>query len=135
MAKQAILAGYIAVNSTDISSYAKSAQISIEIDALDSTTFGSGGWMENLAGIKSGTLECNALNDVAASAIDNIMFPLLGTVVTFEIRLNSGARSTSNPGYTGNVLIAGHTIGGEVGQLAALDYSWPTTGAITRQVS
>jgi hypothetical protein len=132
VAKQAILAGYLALNATDISSYTRNASLNIEVNALDATTFGSNGWMENLGGIKNGTLEFGALNDVAASAIDSVLWPLLGTVVTFEIRLNSSTVSTSNPKYTGSVLIAGHNIGGEVGALAGLDLSFPTTGAIAR---
>jgi len=135
VAKQAVLAGYLALNGTDLSSYTRNATLNIEVNALDSTTYGSNGWMENLAGIKNGTLEFGALNDVAASAIDSILFPLLGTVVTFEIRLNSSAVSTSNPKYTGSVLISGHNMGGEVGELAGLDLSFPTSGAITRATS
>lgn len=132
MAKQSILAGYLALNATDLSTYIKSATLNIEVDAQDSTTFGSGGWMENIAGLKSATLEATALNDVAAAAIDSIIWPLLGTVVTFEIRLNNSVVGTSNPKYTGSVLVTGHNVGGEVGSLAQLDWSFPTSGAITR---
>lgn len=132
MAKQAILAGYLALNATDISSYVKSAAVNVEVDPLDATTFGSNGWMENLAGIKSYTLEATALNDVAAAAIDSIIWPLLGTVVTFEIRLNNTVVGTSNPKYTGSVLVTGHNVGGEVGALAQLDWSFPGSAALTR---
>lgn len=134
MAKQAILAGYLAINGTDLSAYTRTASLSVEVNALDATTFGSGGWMENLAGIKNATLEFSALNDVAASAIDSILWPLLATVVTFEIRLNNTTVGASNPKYTGSVLIAGHNIGGEVGELAALDLSFPTSGLVTRAI-
>lgn len=132
MAKQAILAGYLALNGTDLSTYVKSAAVNVEVDPLDSTTFGSAGWMENIAGLKSATLEATALNDVAAAAIDSVIWPLLGTVVTFEVRLNNTTVSTSNPKYTGSVLVTGHNVGGEVGSLAQLDWSFPTSGAITR---
>lgn len=135
MAKQAILAAFVSLNATDISAYCKSCQLSIEADNLDSTNFGSGGWQENLAGIRSSKLEITVLDDVAASAVDSILWPLFATVVAFEVRLNSSARSTSNPSYTGNVLIAQHSLGGDVGDLATIDLSFPTSGAVTRLTS
>lgn len=132
MAKQAVLSEFISLNATDLSSYIKDGTLEMESEALDSTTMGSSGWSEFLAGLKSATLSFNAVDDVAAAAIDSIIWPLFGTVVTFEVRLNSAVVGTSNPKYTGSVLVNKFAIGGEVGQLAMKELEFPTSGAITR---
>lgn len=132
MAKQVVLTQFTSLNGTDLSSYLKNGALEMEADAQDSTTMGSSGWNEFLAGLKSATLSFSAVDDVAAAAIDSIIWPLFGTVVTFEVRLNSAVVGTSNPKYTGSVLINAFQIGGTVGELAMKDLSFPTTGAITR---
>lgn len=132
MAKQAVLAQYIALNSTDLTAYVRNGTLNIEVNAVESTTMGSNGWTENVAGLRSATLEFEVADDVAASAIDSILWPLLGTIVTFETRLNSTTVSTSNPKYTGSVLVNGHALGGSVGDLATKGLSFPVTGAVTR---
>jgi hypothetical protein len=105
----------------------------VEVSAEDVTTFGSGGWKEVLGGIKSAGLKVKFKQDFAAAALDSIMWPLLGSVVAFEVRASSGARSTSNPGYTGNVLIAKWTpLTGDVGSVAEVDVEFPTSAAVAR---
>ncbi len=133
MAKAVLTAEYVAINATDISAYLKKGELSLESDAQDSTTFSSAGWKEFLGGLKSGELSLSYLNDVAAAALDSIMFPLFGTVVTFEVRASSAVVGASNPKYTGSVLVQGwKPIGGGVGDINAADVSYPTSGAVTR---
>lgn len=132
MAKQVITAEYVALNGTDISSYCHKGELSIEADEGDVTTFGSSGWKEVLGGLKSGELSVDVKDDVAASQIDSILWPLFGTVVTFEVRLSNAAVGASNPKYTGSVLVKEHKFGGGVGDVAEKSMSFPTTGAITR---
>lgn len=132
MAKQAVLSEFISLNATDLSSYIKDGTLEMESEALDSTTMGSSGWNEFLAGLKSAKLSFSAVDDVAASALDSIIWPLFGTVVTFEVRLNSAAVGTSNPKYTGSVLVNKFAIGGAVGELAMKDLEFPTSGAVAR---
>lgn len=133
MAKQVLLQSYVALNSTDLSTYTSKIELTVEADEKDTTTFGSGGWHENLGGIKSATLALTFKQDVAAAAIDSIMWPLFSTQVTFETRLNNSAVSTSNPKYTGTVLIKQwNPISGSVGDVAEVSVSYPTSGAVTR---
>jgi hypothetical protein len=134
MAKQVVLTQFNSLGGTDLSSYVKNGTLEMESDAQDSTTMGSAGWSEFLAGLRSGTLSFSAVDDVAASALDSIVWPLFGTVATFEVRLNSSVVGASNPKYTGSVLINKFAIGGSVGELAMKDLSFPTTGAITRAI-
>lgn len=133
MAKRVITAEYVAINGTDISAYLKKGELGLESDAQDATTHGSGGWKEFLGGLKSGELGLSYLNDVAAAAIDSIMWPLFGTVVTFSVREDQAAVGASNPSYSGSILVKEwKPIGGSVGDINAADVSYPTSAAVTR---
>lgn len=133
MAKQVLLLSYIALGGTDLSAYCSKIELSLEGESKDSTTFGSGGWHEELTGIRSGTLALTFKQDVAASQIDSIMFGLLWTQPTFEVRLNNAVVGTSNPKYTGAVNVKEwKPIAGSVGDLAEAQVSYPTTGAVAR---
>lgn len=133
MPKMVLLAEYVAVNGTDLSAYAKKAELTTKVEEKDVTTYGSQGWKELLGGLKSGELALDLFQDVAASALDSIMWPLLGTVVTFEVRASNAVVGTSNPKYTGSVLINGwNPISGSVGDEASVGVSYPTSGAVTR---
>jgi hypothetical protein len=133
MAKQVLLQSYISLNASDLSAYCSKIELSVEVEDKDTTTFGSAGWTEVLGGLKSAELSLTFKQDVAASAIDSILWPLLGTVVAFETRLNNAAVGTSNPKYTGSVLVKEWApINGSVGDVAEVDVSYPTTGAVTR---
>lgn len=136
MAKLILTAEYVNVNGTDISAYVTKGELQVKVDDKDVTTFGSGGWHEHLGGLKGGTFAFDCENDFAAGAIDSMMWPLLGTVVTFEIRPTQAARSASNPAYTGNVLITDwNPLSGQVGEDAKVTVSWVTTGVVTRQTT
>lgn len=132
MAVFALTSTYLALAGADRSADVKSVTLSVDAAALDTTDFASGGWTEAIGGLKSGTLTIEFQDDVAASAIDSILWPLLGTVTTFEVRGTSAAVGTSNPKYSGSVLITQAAIGGAVGELAMKSLSFPTTGAVAR---
>jgi hypothetical protein len=136
MAAFALINEYIALSGTDKSAFFKSAVLTLDVAALDSTTMGDS-WTEQTPGLKSGTLACTLNDDYAATTVDDFLFPLFGTVVTFEVRpVATGAVSATNPRYFGSVLINQHMLGGSVGDLAAKSgYSFPTSGAVTRATS
>jgi predicted secreted protein len=136
MAKQVLLAAYVALGGTDYSDHISKAELSVEVEDKESTTFGSSGWKEVLGGIKSAELSLTFKQDVAASNVDSVFFALLGSTTTFEIRLSNSAVGASNPKYTGTVLVnAWSPINGSVGDLAEVEVGWPTTGAVTRATS
>jgi hypothetical protein len=120
------------VNSVDYSQYLKSATLTVDAAVLDTTDFASVGWTEAIGGLKSGTLALEFNDDVTVTTVDDRLFALLGTVVAFTIKPTSSATSTSNPVYSGSVLITGHSLGGAVGDLAGKSLSFPTSGAVTR---
>lgn len=136
MAKMVLTSTYVSVGGNDLSAYASKAELSVEVEDQDTTTFASLGWKESIGGLKSATLAVAFKQDVAAAAIDSILWPLLGTVVAFELRSTSAIMGASNPKWTGSVLVTSLTpVSGSVGDVAAFDVSWPTTGVVTRAVA
>lgn len=132
----ALTAQVVTLNSVDYSDHLKQATLTVDAAQLDTTDFASAGWTEVIGGLKSGTLALEFMDDVANDDVDEELWALLGTVVAFTIKPVAGTTGTSNPEYQGNVLIASHTLGGAVGDLAMKSsLSFPTSGAITRDVT
>lgn len=134
MAVFALLNEFFTINSVNLSDHIKSATLAMEADQLDSTAMGDL-WKEVTGGLKGGTVTLSFLDDYAASNVDATLWPIFGTVVTFEVRPDAGARSATNPGYTGSLFVAQHALGGQVGELAMKGLTFPTSGAISRQTS
>ena len=136
MAKMALLAMYVAINGTDYSDRIKSAKLTVEVEQLDSTTFGGDGWKEITGGLKSGGLEIEWTDDFASSGgVDGFLWPLLGTNVSFEIRPDDATVGVNNPKYTGECLVSGAPTGGAVGELAMKSTNFATSGAVARATS
>lgn len=133
MPKMVLLAQYLSLNGNVLHEYTKKAELAVEVEEKDVTNYASLGWKEVLGGLKSGELGVEFLQDFAPAELDAIMWPLLGTVVPFEVRADQAAVSTSNPAYTGNVLINGWSpITGSVGDEATVSQGFPTSGVVTR---
>lgn len=135
MAKLVFTDCYLSLNGTDLSDYANKVELSLEAEEKDVTTYGSGGWKENLPGLRSGTLDIEFKQDFAASQLDDIMYPLFtqGSVVPFEVRPTQAAVGTSNPKYSGNVLVKEwKPLQGSVGDDASVSVGFPTSGAVAR---
>ncbi|MFS0697808.1 hypothetical protein [Streptomyces nitrosporeus] len=136
MAKMVLLAAFVSLAGNDLSSYARKAEVTVEVEDKDVTTFASLGWKEVLGGLKSGELSLEMLQDVAATKVDSIMWPLLGQVVPFVVRLDAAPKSASNPEWTGSCLITGwNPIEGGVGDEASVSVGYPTSGAVVRTVA
>jgi hypothetical protein len=136
MPTMVLLAAYVSLNGTDLSTYNNKAELTTEVEEKDVTTYGSLGWKVVLGGLKSGTLGLEFKQDFAAAKLDSIMWPLLGQVVPFEVRADQAAAGASNPKYTGNALVkAWNPLTGSVGDDASVSVSYPTSGAVTRAVA
>lgn len=124
---------YIAINGVDRSSYIKSVTVHVEANELDSTDFADAGWTVPITGMKSGNVQLTFNQDMASSAIDSIMWGLLWSTTTFEIRASNSVVSGSNPKYTGSFLCKEWTpITGSVGDLAEVSVTYPLSGALSR---
>lgn len=127
---------YIAINSGNVSQYVKSVTVHVEANELDSTDFADSGWTVPITGMKSGSIQLTFNQDVAASQIDSIMWPLLWSTTSFEIRPSSSGVSASNPKFTGSMLVKEWTpLTGSVGDLAEVSVTYPLSGALTRSTS
>lgn len=136
MPKMVLLAQFLSINSNVLNTFTKKAEVTVEVEDKDVTNYASAGWKEVLGGLKSGEVACEFLQDFAASQLDALMWPLLGTVVPFEVRADQGVVSTTNPKFTGNILIKGwNPIEGSVGDEATVGLTFPTSGAVTRATS
>lgn len=135
MAVYALTSQVCTLNSVDYSDHLKAATLTTDAVNLDSTDFASGGWTEAFGGLKSGTLALEFMDDVADNDVDEELWALLGTVVTFTLKAATGAISASNPEYTGSVLVTSHSLGGSVGDLAKKSLSFPVSGTITRDIT
>lgn len=133
MPKMVLLAEYVSIAGNDLSTYTNKAELAVEVEDKDVTTYGSLGWKEVLGGLKSGTMALEFKQDFAATKLDSIMWPLFGTVVAFEVRSDQAAVGTSNPKYTGSLLVKQwNPVTGSVGDDATASVSYPTSGAVTR---
>ena len=135
MAKFYIKEPKITLNGTanDVSSAARSVEISLEADDVETTNFGSAGWRERIGGLKGGSVSIEWLDDVASGAIDGVIFNLFGGTAAMTVRTGgTAAIGTSNPEYQFTVLVNQTASGGAVGDLATKSVTWPITGAVTR---
>ncbi|MDX2692960.1 phage tail protein [Streptomyces ipomoeae] len=133
MPTMVLLAEYLSINANVLNAYTRKAELTVEVEEKDVTTYASLGWKEVKGGLKSGELGCEFLQSFAATELDSIMWPLLGQVVPFEVRADQAAVGTSNPKYTGNILINGWSpLTGSVGDEATVSQGFPTSGAVIR---
>jgi hypothetical protein len=122
----------VTVNSVDLSAWCTSATLTINVDEQETTAFGST-FKSRIGGLKDWKLDLEFNADFGASAIDQTIYPLIGTNTAITIKKASSANSTTNPQYSGSVLVAGYVpIDGGVGDLAKTKVSWNGSGALAR---
>ena len=120
------------INSVDMSAMANKVGLKPKAADLKTTAFGST-YETRIGGLKDATLDVEFNQDFAAAQVDATLWPILGTVVAFELKPTSAAPGATNPRYTGSVLITEYTpLDGKVGDLAVLSVSWPTSGPVLR---
>lgn len=124
----------VTLGGTNYSDTCSSAKVTAEVAEQDISTFASAGWKEVRGGQKSGTLDLELFSDFQASGLDEVMWAayLAGTPITFTVVPDDAAVSTSNPSFSGKVLINKWMVGGKVAEVATVSVSFPTSGAITR---
>jgi hypothetical protein len=128
----------ILINAVDMGTMATAANLDVEADTLETTAFGAtAAWRTFIAGLKKGMLTLVFNQDFAAAQANATLWPLFGAApTTFEIRPTSAARSATNPGYTGSLLVTKWApVSGKVGDLAVVSVSFPVTGPVTQQIA
>jgi predicted secreted protein len=135
MAKFAATDYKITINGATFSTNLNSVELALSADDLETTAFG-GEWRTRIAGLKSGSLTLNFMQDFGAASIDATLYPLFGSNATVVISPTSSAIGTVNPGYSAVFLVNAYSpFASSVGDIATLSVTWPSAGTVTRIVS
>jgi len=123
----------VVVNSVDLSSRVSSVTINYSAEILDKTAMGANS-RSRIAGLKDFSIDVEFNQDYATSNVDATLFPLVGAAAfSIVVKPTSGAVSTTNPSYSGNVLLESYSpIAGGVGELEKTSVTFPGDGDLTR---
>ena len=134
MAKLVMTNSNITLGGTDISAYVASVTLSISVNEVETTSFGVGA-VQRVGGLQDNSVTLDMHQDY--SAIEGLVYPLIGSTTSLVIKPNGTAVGTANPSYTTNsVLITEWTpVNGAVGELATASVTWPISGTVTKAVA
>lgn len=132
MASFAFTDASVVINAVDLSDHVRSVTLNVEAEDLEDTAMGDT-FRSRIGGLKDWSVDIEFNQDFASSEVDATIFTILGTVVTVTVKPTSAAVSTTNPSYSGSVLISEYNpLDGSVGDLATTSVSWPGAGTLTR---
>lgn len=136
MARLVLTNAYVVFGTnSDLSDHISSISLSTSYDIVETTSFGNTA-KTRVAGLQDNSVTFEFHQDFATSSVEQVIYPLLGTAVSCEVRPTNAAVSATNPKYTFSVLISEWTpLNGGVGELATASASWPISGAITKATS
>jgi hypothetical protein len=123
------------VNGSDLSAYVHGITLNYEAGAVVETAMGDTTTV-NLGGVKSwgGTLAFK--QDYDDNAIDEILFAIIGSQVTFSAVPVNAVVSANNPNYNGTALLTGYApINGSHGELAKGSLAFVSAGPLSRSVA
>jgi hypothetical protein len=134
MAKLVLTNSNVTLGGTDVSSYVASVTLNISVNEVETTAFGSGA-VTRTGGLQDNSVTLDMHQDY--SAIEGLVYPLIGSTTSLVIKPNGTAVGTANPSYTTNsVLITEWTpVNGAVGELATASVTWPISGTVTKAVA
>lgn len=120
----------VLVNGANLSGQSNKIEVAAEVEALDATTFGDGGWKAMAAGLASHEWSVAgfwAAGDAAKP--DDRLWADLGATAAWTTAVPSAEGSVA---MLGNVMSARFGIGGDVGALAPFEASGTGSGKVTR---
>jgi len=125
----------VTFGATDISSYVTSVTLGSTYDVVETTAFGNTA-RTRVAGLADNSVALEFNQDYAASALESVIYPTLGTAVSITVKPVAGAVTTANPAYSFSALVSEWTpLNGAVGELATASVTWPISGVITKTTS
>lgn len=135
MAKTVLTDAFVSVGGNDISDHVRTVTLNYSAEELDDTTMGDD-TRTNLGGLKTWSLDLEVANDFAASQIDSLMFPLVGTQVAVVFRPTSAPVGAGNPEYSGTGMLSTYNpVGQSVGDLATAPITIVSAGTLARAVA
>jgi hypothetical protein len=133
MAKLVLTNSNVTLGSTDISAYVASVTLSISVNEVETTSFGTGA-VTRVGGLQDNSVTLDMHQDY--SAIEGLVYPLIGSTTSLVIKPNGTAVGTANPSYSMTPLIVEWTaVNGAVGELATASVTWPISGTVTKAVA
>lgn len=117
MAKIVLTNVQVIINAVDLSAFVKQVTINYTAAEVDSTTMGQAS-ISRLPGLKDWSMDFQFTQDYGNANVDQTIFGIVGTIVTIDVKPVNGARSATNPSYTGSGLISSYSpMGQQVGAL------------------
>ncbi len=135
MAKFVYKNAFFSVSGNDLSDHMESLTFNYSATTPEDTSMGDDS-INRLAGIKDWSFDVSYRQDFAAGNVDAILWPLVGAAAFAIIfRPDSGAKSASNPEFTGNALLSTYNpISGTHGDTAAAPATFVADGDLGRDV-
>jgi len=132
MARLVLTNASVVFGSTDLSSYISSITLNSTFDIVETTAFGNTA-KTRVAGLADNSVTFEFHQDYATSAVEQTIYPLLGTAVSVVAKPVAGTTTAVNPQYAFSALVSEWTpLNGSVGELATASVTWPISGAITK---
>ncbi len=133
MAKLVLTNANVVLGGTDVSSYVASVTLNISVNEVETTAFGTGA-VTRVGGLQDNSVTLDMHQDY--SAIEGLVYPLIGSTTSLVIKPNGTAVGTANPSYTMTPLVTEWTpVNGAVGELATASITWPVSGTVTKAVA
>ena len=133
MAKLVLTNANVTLGGTDVSSYVASVTLNISVNEVETTAFGSGA-TTRVGGLQDNSVTLDMHQDY--SAIEGLVYPLIGSTTSLVVKPNGTAVGTANPSYTMTPLVTEWTpVNGAVGELATVSITWPVSGTVTKAVA
>ena len=122
----------VVFGSTDLSDYISSISLNSTFDIVETTAFGNTA-KTRVAGLADNSVTFEFHQDYATSAVEQTIYPLLGTAVSVVAKPVAGTTTAVNPQYQFSALVSEWTpLNGSVGELATASVTWPISGAINK---
>jgi hypothetical protein len=133
VAKLVLTNSNVVLGGTDISSYVASITLTISVNEVETTSFGTGA-VTRVGGLQDNSVTLDLHQDY--SAIEGLVYPLIGSTTSLVIKPNGTAVGTANPSYTMTPLVTEWTpVNGAVGELATASVTFPISGTVTKAVA
>ncbi len=117
MPKIALVDAFVYVDGFDFTGLTNSATLTPDVDTLDSTTFGGGGWKEVSGGLKTTQFESAGFFEKLDKAVDKELYDALGA--SGKLAMFGASEVATQPGYMWRGAQSTYNVGGAVGELAA----------------
>jgi hypothetical protein len=135
MAKIVLTDVVVTLGGNTVSDHVASVTLTTDVAEVATTAFGDSA-VTRVGGLKDNSVQLEFHQDFAASNLESIVYPLIGTVAAITVKPTSGAISATNPEYQFNALISSWSpIAGAVGDLATVSVTWQISGAITKDIT